>query len=33
MIDYTNKKFQEIVGNQKMIEINGKVYRDVKNYL
>lgn len=33
ILDYANQRLQEMMGNQKLIEINGKVYRDIKNYL
>lgn len=33
ILDYANQRFQELLGSQRMIEINGKVYRDIKNYL
>lgn len=32
-MSYANERLQEMLGNQKIIEINGRVYRDVKNYL
>jgi hypothetical protein len=31
-MDYANNRLRELLGNQKLIEINEKVYRDVKNY-
>lgn len=30
---YANERFKQLISNQKVIEINEKVYRDVKNYL
>lgn len=33
LLNYTNEKLKEMLGNQKIIEINEKVFKDVKNYL
>lgn len=33
IINYANDKLKEMLGNQKIVEINEKVYRDVKSYL
>lgn len=33
ILDYANQRLQELLGSQRFIEINGKVYRDIKNYL
>lgn len=32
-MDYANQRLQEMLGNQKLIEINSKVYKDIKAYL
>ena len=32
-MDYANQRLQEMLGNQKFIEINSKVYKDIKAYL
>jgi hypothetical protein len=33
MVEYTNQKMNEMTVNQKYIEINNKVFKDIKNYL
>ena len=32
-MNYANDKLKELLGNQKVMEINEKVYRDIKGYL
>ncbi len=33
MIDYANQRLKEMMGNKKLIEINSKVFKEIKNYL
>ena len=32
-MNYANDRLKELIGNQRIFEINEKVYRDVKTYL
>lgn len=33
VMNFANEKLREIIGNKKIMEINDKVYRDIKDYL
>lgn len=33
VMNYANEKLREMLGNKKIMEINDKVYRDIKEYL
>jgi hypothetical protein len=33
VMKYANDKLKELLGNHKVMEINDKVYRDIKRYL